>query len=166
MRSLAHLPRTYTISADVFAECIRATLNYQSTPKAVEHLTPILMNDFSYSLISDAPDSYQVELEETAQQLHALNFPPEQFIKVKSAFYKYYMVKHIQAIDQITDLWREHCEVDLSWGVSHDVKRIEIYIKPKPNFIDIDELVEEAILKLIDEGKFVPYKYLRTVGRL
>ena len=83
---------------------------------------------------------------------------------MKSAFYKYYMVKHIQAIDQITDLWREHCEVDLSWGVSHDVKRIEIYIKPKPNFIDIDELVEEAILKLIDEDKFVPYKYLRAVG--
>lgn len=166
MRSLAHLPKKYAISADVFADCIRATLNYQMSPERVEQLTPILMNDFSYSLISDVPDSYQVELEETATQLHALGFPPEQFIKVKSAFYKFYMIKHIQAIDTMVALWREHCDVELSWGVSHDVKNIYIYLKPKPNFIDIDALVEEAILKLIDEDKFIPYKYLRAVGRL
>ncbi len=166
MRNLSHLPRRYNISATVFADCIAATLHNQVTDEQIKLLTPILMNDFSYSLISAIPDDYAVERPETADQLMALDFPPELFIRVKTAFYKYYMVKHIQAIDAIVLIWKEHCEVELSWGVNQDITQIIIYFKPKPNFIDIDALVDEAILKLIDEGKFIPYKYLRAVGRL
>lgn len=166
MIRLNHLINYYTISVHEFADCIRATLDHRVLPESVEVLTAILMNDFCYSLISERPDMLAVELEETGIQLHALNFPVEQFCKVKEAFYAYYLIRHIHALDALIYVWKEHCEVYLSWSLDEDKTKIFIHIKPKPNFIDIDEVVDEIILKLIEEGKFVPYKYLRATGRL
>ena len=72
MRNLSHLPRRYNISATVFADCIAATLHNQVTDEQIKLLTPILMNDFSYSLISAIPDDYAVERPETADGVAVL----------------------------------------------------------------------------------------------
>lgn len=166
MISLEFITKRYKIPLHEFKDCIEATLNYQVSPEDMELLTPVLMNEFSYSLISDTPNSNQIEVPETGIMLSNLNFMPEQFIKVKSAFYKYYMVKHTNAIDLIITQWREHCDVELSWALYPDDPNITILFKPKPLAIDIDNIVIDLVEKLIEEDKFIPYKYLRVLRKL
>lgn len=165
--AIGRLINHYTIDAAEFRQILEIVIDNLQLGGVYPTLIPILMQEFTYALIGDSSlNEFCWECPDTPVQLNAMGLPIEQFHAIRERIYKFYLNRHIAAIEGLVNMWREHIDVTLRWSLVDNDQKIIIHFRPKPGEVDIDRLVAAAVDQIIETGGFVPYKYLRAIGRL
>lgn len=155
------LPREIYISNSEFLS-ILDTYGYLLNISREQPYWKTLIDESLKILISDNPDTATIESSEMAQFLlhHAdiKRYQEYRYRFVSAA--RMYLIQ----VEQLRVLWRDHTNPYLTWHLSDDHKLIIIRFNPVYPARDYDAILRKEVNAAIEQGEFVPYKYLKVLG--
>lgn len=121
----------------------------------------MLIDESLKILISDNPDVVTIETCEMAQYLmHCTNQHYQEYRYRFVAAARPYLIQ----IEHLRLLWKDHTNPYLTWHLSDDQHLIIIKFNPVYPARDYDAILRREVTAAIEQGEFVPYKYLKVLG--
>jgi hypothetical protein len=64
------------------------------------------------------------------------------------------------------EAWREYSDVELSGCVRYDLNMVVFKFNVNPSGVEVDQVINDWVNSQIEAGRFVPYRYMRLLGRM
>lgn len=158
-------PMFYTFPIEPILESITAcVLTRCGAIPAVERVVELISGELFDTMVSQKALERHVYTFDRLDELQRLGVPKSIVDRILFDIDHHALSRHYREIDNYLYRCKFNYNVTMQW--SRVDASIVIAFTPVPLDVDLDQIVSEIVDRLIDEDKFVPYKYLQVLGRL
>lgn len=163
---LNKIQRQYPISCSRFTEFVDialAAIGLDSTFR--QHHQFVIFNEVIAIFNSNTQNDYYPETADWINMAESMRLPFAHYRLFKNKITTLFK-KEILDISRIEDLWKEHANTYLTYYFNDTKDMIWIVFHPVQSCRQLETILRQEIDAALERNEFVPYKYLRLIGRL